>query len=108
MAWERSFEARVMKIRGKELMYQKRNYLIEVRNLWLLYLYNKSSHRPRNLLDDVQCYLEQHTWFVLRVYKIFPLSLTSSPYSVVVSLSSRLSCNNLTGYMIRMTLARGK
>lgn len=29
MAWERSFEARVMKIRGKELMYQKRNYLIE-------------------------------------------------------------------------------
>lgn len=30
MAWERSFEARVMKIRGKELWYQKRNYLIEV------------------------------------------------------------------------------
>ncbi|KAG8693030.1 hypothetical protein FRC09_010790, partial [Ceratobasidium sp. 395] len=29
MAWERSFEARVMKIRGKELWYQKRNYLIE-------------------------------------------------------------------------------
>lgn len=32
MAWERSFEARVMKIRGKELTYQKRNYLIEVRD----------------------------------------------------------------------------
>ncbi|KAG8745725.1 hypothetical protein FRC10_007205 [Ceratobasidium sp. 414] len=30
MAWERSFEARVMKIRGKELWYQKRNYLIEL------------------------------------------------------------------------------
>lgn len=29
MAWERSFETRVMNIRGKELMYQKRNYLIE-------------------------------------------------------------------------------
>lgn len=30
MAWERNFEARVMKIRRKELTYQKRNYLIEV------------------------------------------------------------------------------
>ncbi|KAH9932951.1 ATP-binding cassette transporter [Fomitopsis serialis] len=30
MAWERSFEARVMKIRAKELRYQKLNYHIEV------------------------------------------------------------------------------
>ena len=30
MAWERSFEARVMKIRAKELKYQKLNYHIEV------------------------------------------------------------------------------
>ncbi|CAE6433200.1 unnamed protein product [Rhizoctonia solani] len=29
MAWERSFEARVLKIRERELMHQKRNYLIE-------------------------------------------------------------------------------
>ncbi|KAJ1311227.1 hypothetical protein OPQ81_009727 [Rhizoctonia solani] len=29
MAWERSFETRVLKIRERELMYQKRNYLIE-------------------------------------------------------------------------------
>ncbi|KAF7316261.1 Multidrug resistance-associated ABC transporter protein [Mycena indigotica] len=32
MAWERSFEARVLKIRAKELKYQKLNYTIEV--LW--------------------------------------------------------------------------
>ncbi|KAJ7635025.1 multidrug resistance-associated ABC transporter [Roridomyces roridus] len=32
MAWERSFEARVMKIRAKELRYQQLNYTIEV--LW--------------------------------------------------------------------------
>jgi hypothetical protein len=31
MAWERSFEARVLKIRTKELKYQKLNYTIEVR-----------------------------------------------------------------------------
>jgi len=30
MAWERSFEARVHKVRRKELKYQKRNYYIEV------------------------------------------------------------------------------
>ncbi|KAF8707606.1 Multidrug resistance-associated ABC transporter, partial [Rhizoctonia solani] len=29
MAWERSFEGRVLKIRERELMHQKRNYLIE-------------------------------------------------------------------------------
>lgn len=30
MAWERSFEARVLKIREKELKYQQLNYTIEV------------------------------------------------------------------------------
>ena len=29
MAWERSFEARVLKIREKELKYQRLNYTIE-------------------------------------------------------------------------------
>ncbi|OJT13873.1 ATP-dependent bile acid permease, partial [Trametes pubescens] len=32
MAWERSFEARVLKVRARELKYQKLNYIIEV--LW--------------------------------------------------------------------------
>ena len=32
MAWERSFEARVLKIRERELKYQKLNYTIET--LW--------------------------------------------------------------------------
>ncbi len=31
MAWERSFEARVLRVREKELRYQKLNYTIEVR-----------------------------------------------------------------------------
>ena len=30
MAWERSFEARVLKVRDRELKYQKLNYHIEV------------------------------------------------------------------------------
>ena len=32
MAWERNFEARVLKVREKELKYQKLNYTIET--LW--------------------------------------------------------------------------
>ncbi len=31
MAWERSFETRVLKIRDRELKYQKLNFTIEVR-----------------------------------------------------------------------------
>ena len=31
MAWERSFEKRVLKLREKELSFQRRNYIIEVR-----------------------------------------------------------------------------
>jgi len=31
MAWERSFEKKVLKVREKELKYQRMNYLIEVR-----------------------------------------------------------------------------
>ena len=30
MAWERSFEARVLQIRERELKYQRLNYIIEV------------------------------------------------------------------------------
>ena len=30
MAWERSFEKRILKIREKELKYQKLDYIIEV------------------------------------------------------------------------------
>lgn len=31
MAWERSFEAKVLKVRERELKYQRLNYIIEVR-----------------------------------------------------------------------------
>ena len=30
MAWERSFEKRVMQIREKELRFQRRNYMLEI------------------------------------------------------------------------------
>ena len=36
MAWERSFEKRILKIREKELKYQKLDYTIEVRFRFLL------------------------------------------------------------------------
>jgi hypothetical protein len=35
MAWERNFEKRVLKIREKELKFQKLNYVIEVRSFIL-------------------------------------------------------------------------
>ena len=35
MAWERSFEKKVHKIRDRELKYQKLNYYIEVRHYTL-------------------------------------------------------------------------
>jgi hypothetical protein len=54
MAWERSFEKRVLAIRDKELRYQRLNYLIET--LWNAIWYennfsffmNPSITRPRN------------------------------------------------------------
>jgi hypothetical protein len=39
MAWERSFEAKVMKIREKELKNQRLNYMIEVPSLSLFSRY---------------------------------------------------------------------
>lgn len=42
MAWERSFEARVLKIRENELKYQRLNYIIEVRTIYL---------RPSSFID---------------------------------------------------------
>jgi hypothetical protein len=35
MAWERSFEARVLKVREKELRYQRLNFLLEVRMFYV-------------------------------------------------------------------------
>jgi hypothetical protein len=35
MAWERNFEKRVLKIREKELKFQRLNYLVEVRSFIL-------------------------------------------------------------------------
>jgi hypothetical protein len=34
MAWERSFETKVLKVREKELKYQKLNYTMEVSNFF--------------------------------------------------------------------------
>ncbi|KAH9050918.1 ATP-binding cassette transporter [Lactarius deliciosus] len=42
MAWERNFEKRVLKIREKELKFQKLNYIIEVRLLPTWYIRNAS------------------------------------------------------------------
>lgn len=53
MAWERNFEAKVMKVREKELKYQKLNYTIEV-SLCLGMLEKFLTIRPS---DTMECYL---------------------------------------------------
>jgi hypothetical protein len=49
MAWERSFEARVLKVREKELKYQKLNYTIEVSSP--LSLYRAYSHMHQDAME---------------------------------------------------------
>ena len=46
MAWERSFEKRVLKIRTRELKYQQLNYTIEVlfKAIWCVWQYEIASH----------------------------------------------------------------
>jgi hypothetical protein len=52
MAWERSFEARTMKVRAKELKYQRLNYIIEVRLLFGLLHTRDCSPLPRLYCQD--------------------------------------------------------
>ncbi len=55
MAWERSFEARVLKIREKELKYQKLNYTIEVCSwCWWISMTNTNLEM---FLDALECHL---------------------------------------------------
>jgi len=52
MAWERSFEARVLKIRTKELKYQKLNYTIEVRRL-IIIIIDQAADKTLFLFQDI-------------------------------------------------------
>lgn len=55
MAWERSFEKRVLAIREKELKYQKLNYTIEVCSTGVY-----CRHTYLSNLDLMECYLVLH------------------------------------------------
>lgn len=54
MAWERSFEARVHKIRERELKYQKLNYTIEVlwNAIWYAYHFPHHCQRFNSLMQE--------------------------------------------------------
>ena len=53
MAWERGFEKKILKIRDKELKYQKLNYFIEV--LWFEFLLSLLSDEfSGNRLSGIQ------------------------------------------------------
>lgn len=48
MAWERSFEKKVLKIRDKELYFQRRNYIIEVNNKFFHWVRDIITFVPRH------------------------------------------------------------
>jgi hypothetical protein len=52
MAWERSFEARIMKVRAKELKYQRLSYIIAVRLPFGLLHTRDCSRRPSPCWQD--------------------------------------------------------
>ena len=54
MAWERSFEKKILKIRDKELKYQKLNYVIEV--LSFKFFFNQLCLK-RSGIDSLDFYL---------------------------------------------------
>jgi hypothetical protein len=62
MAWERNFEKRVLKIREKELKYQKLNYTIEV-----YFITTTREGFSNSYADPLECYLVmslyKHPWF---------------------------------------------
>lgn len=69
MAWERSFEKRVHKIREKELRYQKLNYNIEVNSF--VYAYGKAL--LMHVAGPLECYIQlvsypRHVDRVLALY----------------------------------------
>jgi hypothetical protein len=53
MAWERSFEKRVLKIRERELRFEKLNYLIEVIyfSLCFVLMFSKQAPPPGDFLE---------------------------------------------------------
>ncbi len=66
MAWERNFEAKVLKIRAKELKYQRLNYTIEVRHFCSGFC----------CFADIPC-VEQTLWNAIWFVKIASLTITT-------------------------------
>lgn len=53
MAWERNFEAKVLKVREKELKFQKLNYTIEV----CLSAQHSERGITKSAIGSMECYL---------------------------------------------------
>ncbi|KAJ7064951.1 multidrug resistance-associated ABC transporter [Mycena amicta] len=107
MAWERSFEARVLKIRAKELQYQKLNYMIEVawNGVWngspmlvtLVSFWHYAVVRKEVLTPSVA--FTSRTLIVPLVFNEMKFALNALPETLINLLQSLVSLRRIEKYL---------
>ncbi|EUC65182.1 multidrug resistance-associated ABC transporter, partial [Rhizoctonia solani AG-3 Rhs1AP] len=94
MAWERSFEARVLKIRERELMHQKRNYLIET----LVSFFHFTVIRQQTLTPSI-------AFTSLTVFNEMRFALNTLPETFINILQSLVSLRRIEKYLSATEIA---
>ncbi|CAE6493905.1 unnamed protein product [Rhizoctonia solani] len=96
MAWERSFEARVLKIRERELMHQKRNYLIEL--VTLVSFFHFAVVRQQTLTPSI-------AFTSLTVFNEMRFALNTLPETFINILQSLVSLRRIDKYLSATEIA---
>ncbi|KAG8716045.1 hypothetical protein FRC11_010771 [Ceratobasidium sp. 423] len=94
MAWERSFETRVLKIRERELMHQKRNYLIET----LVSFFHFAVVRGETLSPSI-------AFTSLTVFNEMRFALNTLPETFINILQSLVSLRRIEKYLSATEIA---
>ncbi|GAB1519113.1 hypothetical protein RhiTH_002179 [Rhizoctonia solani] len=96
MAWERSFEGRVLKIRERELMHQKRNYLIEL--VTLVSFFHFAVIRKEVLTPSI-------AFTSLTVFNEMRFALNTLPETFINILQSLVSLRRIEKYLSATEIA---
>ncbi|CAE6501788.1 unnamed protein product [Rhizoctonia solani] len=96
MAWERSFEARVLKIRERELTHQKRNYLIEL--VTLVSFFHFAVIRQQPLTPSI-------AFTSLTVFNEMRFALNTLPETFINILQSLVSLRRIEKYLSATEIA---
>ncbi|KAJ7108814.1 multidrug resistance-associated ABC transporter [Mycena epipterygia] len=91
MAWERSFEARIMEIRARELKHQRLNYMIEVRLVTLVSFYHFAVFRGQTLTPSIA--------FTSVLFNELKFALNSLPQMFISILQSIISLRRIEKYL---------